>query len=271
MQETEKKKVSLPAKALRLPNSECASADHPASMSAREVIEIESSIDDSLPQGILKLRKCSQGHSVLTRDDDFQCEFCRDLLRSYREYASRRGGTLVSRVPDRVLIFKCHRKHHAEFSLFSKRLGSLWCPQCNPDKSRIRLMPTASQSSHIPSTSSDPRVEEVKRHQANLLHSAKILYKISTTKKVFPPSFVKIFADADRDLIDYPNIPRRQCILVRALLSCPSSWSIVAQGLEVELSLGPEKLYRMAAKLVHPDKCNHPRAGDAFKVLSSLL
>jgi hypothetical protein len=123
-------------------------------------------------------------------------------------------------------------------------------------------------------------VEENKRDQAKLLSSAKLLYKLTTHSSPSmsysaPPSLMHaIYESARRDSSKFPEVPESQCTLVRAILASkdrPSdSWHIIASALEVPESTSRDKLFRQAAKLVHPDKCRHPEAAEAFKTLNAL-
>ena len=247
-----------------------------------EIIDLDSGFEFSTTHGNLTMRKCSMGHSVLSRIEKFECQFCRDLLCTYRAYALRNGGTLVSRVPERNLRFRCHRKHHVEFIVSAKSLKS-WCPQCNPDKVREFLLPSVSiqkcSSSHLASDASS--LEEGKRRQANLLLSAKLLYKMNngkTTSCTLPVNIArKVRLETQKDLLDFPDVPEKQSVVIRSLLNTSklsndktTQWKLVAQSVNVDMTIGLEKLYRLAAKLVHPDKCKHPLADEAFKILSSL-
>ena len=129
----------------------------------------------------------------------------------------------------------------------------------------------------------EARLEEGKKHQATLLSSAKMLYKMTHSKSsnVFPsnqaPGWVarRIQIQVGLDLQEHPDVPEVQSKAVRALLACPDvdklqQWNVVAEGLGIPASEDREKLYRKAAKLVHPDKCKHPKSNDAFKILCSI-
>lgn len=128
------------------------------------------------------------------------------------------------------------------------------------------------------------RLEEGKRDQAKLLNSAKMLYQLtskssSSSRSSGKPSamlmeYVRFKGREDRR--KDPELTEGQCLVVRAILAGadkPSleGWGLIAEALEVPISLGNDKLYRRAAKEVHPDKCRHPEAGEAFKILSALL
>jgi hypothetical protein len=123
-------------------------------------------------------------------------------------------------------------------------------------------------------------VEENRRDQAKLLSSAKLLYKITTQSSPSmtfsaPPGLMHEIVEAGKlDHAASPHVSELQCILVRAILACkdrPSeSWQIVASALDLPTSTPRDKLFRRAAKLVHPDKCRLPEADEAFKTLNSL-
>jgi hypothetical protein len=135
----------------------------------------------------------------------------------------------------------------------------------------------------------DALLEKGKRDQAKLLSSAKLLYQISKSSKLPTPEsvtvstlFDKIEREARNEFIKNIHLNELQCILVRTLLVCasgagrPYAWQLLAKAMpdkeqKNDTPSGKEKLYRRCAKLVHPDKCAHPQAAEAFKILSSMF
>ena len=241
------------------------------------------------PPHQLLSRKCSYGHSFFTRSTSQNCPFCFDLLRQYRDFANRHGGTLVSRSLSGIMRFRCHRKGHPEFCIPVSSLNnprySRWCPECIPDsrsENRKRLKPNADFNNVKPVDRSYERVmfEEGKKEQARLLSSAKLLYNLAKSTHHKPPSalYKQAQKEAHYDSIRYPHVPVQQSLVVNAILlsqsedARPHAWNFLAQCLEVSPEdTSREKLYRMAAKLVHPDKCQHLRADEAFKTLTAIF
>jgi hypothetical protein len=234
-------------------------------------------------------RTCPYGHTFFPRSPGQNCPFCFDLLRQYRDFANRHGGTLVSQSVSTVLRFRCHRKGHPEFiipiSSLNNQRYSHWCPECNPDSrssQRKRLKPNPQFANVTPVDPSRSRgmLEEGKKEQARLLSSAKLLYNLTKSSKHAPPPSLSSKArdEAYQDSIRYPEVPPQQSLVVRAILlsqieeAKPHAWNFLAQCLEVSPEdTTREKLYRMAAKLVHPDKCQHPSADEAFKCLLEIF
>jgi hypothetical protein len=121
--------------------------------------------------------------------------------------------------------------------------------------------------------------EQGKKEQAKLLSSAKLLYNLAKPSLFSPPpSLLKQARDnAHNDSVRFPHVPAQQSLIIHAILASqsedtrPHAWNLLAECLEVSPEeTSREKLYRMAAKLVHPDKCQHPRADEAFKSLTAI-
>jgi len=238
---------------------------------------------------------CSYGHRYFPRAGSPGCPFCFDLLRQYRDYANRKGGTLVSRSPSEILVFKCHRKGHPEFPIQLSKIKSnqsAWCPECNPVNRRLNFPESHSSRSHGPSFNLrsreseqrrlDALIEEGKRDQAKLLSSAKILYKIASRSSPINPAtltiatlFDRIQKEARSEFIKYLSLTELQCVVIHTLLTCntsagkPYTWELLDKA--VPNTQGRDKLYKRCARLVHPDKCSHPKADEAFKILSSIF
>lgn len=255
-----------------------------------DVIDLRSLSDDetSKPSESSSSRRCSVGHSYFPKQIGALCPFCTNLLKRYRDFAAGKGGVLVSTDPDDILIFRCHRKDHPEFPLQASSVrssSSLWCPACNQNSRQIPRVLTDPRAARTVLRESEKRrmetvVEENRRDQAKLLSSAKLLYKITTQSSPSmtfsaPPGLMHDIVEAGKlDHAASPHVSELQCILVRAILACkdrPSeSWQIVASALDLPPSTPRDKLFRRAAKLVHPDKCRLPEADEAFKTLNSL-
>ena len=234
-------------------------------------------------------RTCSYGHTFFPRSAGQNCPFCFDLLRQYRDFANRHGGTLVSRSLSGSLRFRCHRKGHPEFmipiSTLNNQRYSHWCPECNPNsrssqRKRFKPNPEFANVKPVDPARTRAMLEEGKKEQARLLGSAKLLYNLTKSSKHTPPPALSNAArdQAYQDSIRYPSIPPQQSLIVRAILMCqseetkPHAWNFLAQCLEVSPEdTSREKLYRMAAKMVHPDKCQHPDADEAFKCLLAIF
>lgn len=234
------------------------------------------------------LRKCRSGHTFLPRSISSECPFCLSQLKKFREFANRKGGRLVSDMTSDVLLFRCHRYDHKEFPLTVQSIRgnpAVWCPQCHHN-SRREITSSSVQGDGGQSRASHKRrledlVEENKRDQARLLSSAKQLYKLATkssgsseTHVPFNISF-KIREEASRDLGANPDFSEEQCVLIRSILACENqpafSWALVATALNLPQSTEKDKLFRRAAKLIHPDKCKHAQSDSAFKILNALI
>jgi len=236
------------------------------------------------------VRKCRVGHTYFPKSESPDCPFCAGLLRKFREFASGKGGRLVSKSFQDVLEFKCHNAEHPEFSLSNKAIRSnpsLWCPTCSRSTNRAKFLPEEFSEARRNLRDHEKRrrddlIEENKRNQAKLLSSAKQLYKLtsqpsssSRSHHVSTPLLESIRELALRDMVTYPNLSEKQCLMVRAIISCEERpvdcWSVIAMALEFPASTEKEKLFRRAAQFVHPDKCKHPESGAAFKVLNSFI
>ena len=235
------------------------------------------------------VRKCRVGHSYFPKTGSTDCPFCSSLLRKFRDFASGKGGRLVSKAFQDVLEFKCHNAEHPEFTLTSRGIRSnpsLWCPACSRT-SRAKFLPEAFLEARRSLRDHEKRrredmIEENKRNQAKLLSSAKQLYKLtsqpSSSSQSYRVSSVlldTIRESALRDMGSHPDLSEKQCLLVRAIIACADQpadcWSVIAMGLELPQSTEREKLFRRAAQVVHPDKCKHPESGEAFKILNSFI
>ncbi len=128
-------------------------------------------------------------------------------------------------------------------------------------------------------------LEEGKRDQARLLSSAKLLYKLGTqTRSTSAPSSYLTAVDSilhavrqesRRDYIRFDKITEEQSLTVRALAACEGQPSGISRRvttivLKLPDDASNDRIYRAGARLVHPDKCRHPLADSAFKILSSL-
>ena len=235
----------------------------------------------------MSIKSCKLGHSYFPKGHFSSCPFCADLLRQFRGFASSKGGTLVSNVPGDVLVFRCHQKEHPEFPLQCSNIRAnpdTWCPLCNPRSRQAMFKPAnPREAQHINRIKErqrlNARIEEGKKDQAKLLSSAKLLYKLShgggsSSSSAIPLSMSTVRSRAAQDLSLHPDLSEAQCVVVRGLLASDARddcWNILACALELPESTSREKLYRKAARLVHPDKCSHPQSGEAFKILSALL
>ena len=249
----------------------------------------ESSLDDAGPEKFNKqVKKCQMGHTFVARDESSECSFCSDLMKRYRDFANGKGGRLVSTSPDEIIFFGCHRRDHSIFPLKASviRLSpGVWCPSCNPKARKFSFdnssaVKFSGQSRDGEKRRMEARVEENRRDQARLLSSAKRLYKLTTTcassQSSSPSSAVLDFIreQALADTTKYSEVSEVQCLLVRTILSCKERpeecWSLIASVLEQPGSCSREKLFRKAAREVHPDKCKHGECVEAFKALNAL-
>ncbi len=256
----------------------------------REVIDLvseEESSDGSSPFDNVK--KCPVGHTFFPKATCPECPFCRSSLRKYRDFASGKGGRLMNRIFDDVLTFRCHRPDHPEFSLSANAIRSnpsAWCPLCSRSSRPSQYVSTAFLDARRSIRDHEKRrveelLEENKRDQARLLTSAKQLYKLtsgSSSSKGTPGTHYVLASVRDivkHDIQEHPEIPEEQCILVRSILACKSKpsecWSVISSVLGLPKSTEKDKLFRKAAKLVHPDKCKHPESDEAFKTLNSFI
>ena len=249
----------------------------------------DSSVDDAVPEKRRKeIRKCQYGHTFISKDEGSSCSFCLDLMVKFRDFASGKGGTLVSNFPDELVFFTCHRRDHPIFPLKASSIRTspgLWCPLCNPKSRKHQISGGASDAR--PSVSlgeserrrMQARVEENRRDQARLLTSAKRLYKLTTSsssRSVQSASILEsVREQALADTSQYPEVSEVQSLLVRTILACREKpeecWSLIAMILEQPVgSVTQEKLFRKAAREVHPDKCKHGESAEAFKALNAL-
>lgn len=253
-----------------------------------ELVNLVSEGSDSDSGTRNPLRKCRSGHTFLARSLSSECPFCLSQLKKFREFAHRKGGRLLSEAISDSLLFHCHRRDHKDFPLTIQSIRgnpAVWCPQCHQN-SRRQIASSSSQGADSHSRTSHKRrledlVEENKRDQARLLSSAKQLYKLATKSSTssdirvpFNISF-KIREETSRDLKSNPNLSEEQCHLIRSILACEHqpvfSWALVATALNLPQSTEKDKLFRRAAKLIHPDKCKHPQSDSAFKILNALI
>lgn len=126
-------------------------------------------------------------------------------------------------------------------------------------------------------------LEEGKRDQARLLSSAKVLYKLGTQPSRSRPAACSVAdtilvasrQEARLDYIRHDKVTEEQSVVVRALIASetqPASISrrVVTSALSIPDDSSNDRIYRAGARLVHPDKCRHPMADSAFKILSAL-
>lgn len=256
-----------------------------------DVINVdEISVDDAPFKNFRsEVRQCRVGHTYIARDATAICSFCSEQLRKYREFARSKGGSLISSVPDEIVFFACHRRDHAIFPLKANSIRlspGVWCPSCNP-RSRKHDFPAETIDFHqsrgreSEKRRIEARVEENRRDQARLLSSARRLYKLtmSCSNRGSPgPSTAVLDSVREQALADttkYPEVSEVQCLLVRTILACKEKpeecWSLIASVLEQPDSASQDKLFRKAAREVHPDKCKHEESGEAFKALNALV
>ncbi len=235
------------------------------------------------------LQKCGAGHTFLPKKAGAPCPFCCNLLRKYQEFASSKGGSLISTFVSDFIVFRCHRTDHKEFSLTANSIRAnkgLWCPMCTRNHRSVSSLDVGAGRPTATERDREKRrfaqiVEENKRDQAKLLSSAKQLYKLTTGPRSSPVSDVpigvraRISEETSVDRKRHPDLPEEVCKLVRSVIACedkPSyGWSLIAAALDVPASTEKEKLFRRAAKVVHPDKCKHPQSDEAFKILNAFM
>jgi hypothetical protein len=202
------------------------------------------------------ITRCSVGHSYF--GSNLVCPFCEDFLSEFRRIAADRNADLQSTNQSKYLSFLC-RKHKEPFVLTVSevRLGDRWCPTC-----KTKLFRECSpRPRELPKRVVDPAKE-----QAELLNSAREKYNKLKDKKV---DMVKLYADARNTCP--PDFSLKHALIVTAAASeadGQSYWSQLGAVLDTPGST-IEQIYRATARRVHPDKCKHPKADDAFKRLAS--
>ena len=189
--------------------------------------------------------RCSVGHSYMTSESK-QCPFCEDFLSEFRDIASQRAASLLSTSQSRLLRFFCKR-HSETFAVHvgEARRGDHWCKKC-------KSIPTPRE---LPRRVLDPRKE-----QADLLASARRKMNSSQKKDIDLDELAR--KDKSRDISH-----KQLMVVIAAAFEGDTYWELLEKALGT-VDANIDQLYRMAARHVHPDKCNHPKAADAFKNLS---
>ena len=210
--------------------------------------------------------RCPVGHSYFGSTSSSTCPFCEDFLSEFRKLALDRNAELITLSQSKYLKFNC-KKHKEPFVLTPNeaRKGDRWCPACREQQRGFR--DRSPKPRDLPKRIVDPAKE-----QAHLLDSARLKYTKGFKREKVDIS--KLYIEARKYL--EIQMPIKQIVVVLAAgsgdLSGESYWSQLCEALDSDThaSLSSvEQIYRSAAKQVHPDKCRHPLADEAFKKLAA--
>ena len=191
-----------------------------------------------------------------------QCPFCDEFLSEFKRLAATRNAELLSTNQSKYIRFICS-KHRDTFTLTvtEARKGERWCNQCTDTK----YAQPSPKARDLPRRIVDPVFE-----QAHLLDSARALYNSKISKTHQRSSEVApIISAAKRDPYYAKNSSQTLALYAASSLVSESTyWDVIRATLDLKPQPS-DQLYRFVARQVHPDKCTHPLAAEAFKRLGT--
>jgi hypothetical protein len=217
----------------------------------------------AIPHSELRnITRCTSGHSFYSvdRSSKTQCPFCDEFLSEFSRLASSRHADLLSTNQAKSLKFSC-RLHKQTFTLTVQetRKGDRWCSLCKD------------LAQHSPRARDLPRrIVDAAYEQAHLLDSAKSLFNNRGPRAQPRQSDLNLIQSAaKRDPHYAANSSQTLCVhAASCTLTGEPYWRTLTAALDLKLQ-SHEQIYRYVARHVHPDKCSHPLAAEAFKRLSS--
>jgi len=199
-----------------------------------------------------------------------ECQKCSDLLRKCQNFARDNGGRCLNSKYEETISFVCGRGH--EWSVHHRRFDAEWCADCAREEKEALKRKCEEERQRR------ERIEE--EFQRKLFEEArrKAMENILTHGMPLDENILAFFQKIDLEVEKLAkeeatkfmsqedasrNVTFQQTLQVYKVLIMPED---VLQ--KYMMSLNSETLkseFRRMAKLLHPDKNKHPRAGNAFQ------
>jgi len=224
---------------------------------------------------------CKYNHNWEMSLDELRdrwCPKCEQTLKSFEEFARSNGGRLINKSYADLIFYECARRH--SWSCYHKNAKRRWCSQCLKDEKED--MKKRFDQERVQKQMEDEELqkrlfEEAKRKAMQDMNSSsykqpfqvsasasislleyykKMDYEIETLAKKYTSEFM-----STKDFCG--QCEYQQILQVYKILIMPEE--ILKNYM---LNLSNEALkgeFRRLAKLIHPDKNKHPKAGAAFQ------
>jgi len=225
-----------------------------------------------LPGGKLRL-KCKLRHQWDATVEELEhkwCPKCANLLKKCKAFAKQNNGTCLNEIFDDVIIFQCHKGH--QWNTKCKIYDSKWCSECIQDEKEFMKKKCEEERKRR------EKIEE--EYQQKLFEEArrKVTENFMCNEKPVEEDVLAYFQKIDREV---ENLAQKET--EKFLSQQESSQSVnFQQALQVyKVLIMPEEIlqkymmslnlellkseFRRMAKILHPDKNKHPKAGNAFQ------
>jgi len=192
---------------------------------------------------------------------DEWCKKCECLLTRATEYASEKGGRLLSEKATTEISFQCAKGH--DFTVPLRKFGTRWCNVCKVESRR--------KSKEQMKQKEEQYWQEQADHQQKLFEEAR--------KKLFPAASIQLneqqldtmaLASAQESIAQYPQVTLEQAFLMHKVRCCSNEFLHLRFFSPVLSRDDINKTYRTLARLLHPDKNSHPLANEAFLKMSQV-
>jgi len=225
-----------------------------------------------LPNGKLRL-KCKLRHQWEASVEELEhkwCSKCETLLKKCRSFARQNGGVCLNELFDDVIKFQCRKGH--QWDAKSKTYDSKWCSECIQEEKELRKKKCEEERKRR------EKIEE--EYQKKLFEEArrKVTENFMCNEKPVEEDVLAYFQKIDREVENLAQkeaeqflsrenscqkVNFQQVLQVYKVLIMPEE---ILQKYMTSLNLELLKSeFRRMAKILHPDKNNHPKAGNAFQ------
>lgn len=224
-----------------------------------------------LPHGKLRL-KCKLRHQWETSLEELEhkwCPKCENLLKKCRNFAKQNNGVCLNELFDEVINFQCHKGH--QWNIKCKSYDSKWCNECVQEEKELLRKKCEEERKKR------EKIEE--EYQKKLFEEArrKVTENFMCNEKPAEEDVLAYFQKIDREVEDLAqkeanqflsqnlcqNVNFQQVLQVYKVLFMPDE---ILQKYMTSLNLELLKSeFRRMAKILHPDKNKHPKAGNAFQ------
>lgn len=217
--------------------------------------------------------RCEFGHRLRNaygEQKPRECQKCADLLRKCKSFAIANGGVCINSKFEQSISFICGKGH--EWSVHHRRYDAEWCADC------VREEKEALKRKCEEERQRREKLEE--EYQRKLFDEArrKAMENISSHGMPLEENVLAYFQKIDLEVEKLAkeetnkfmsqegvsnNVTYQQALQVNKVLIMPDDvLEKYMLGLSVEVL---KSEFRRMAKLLHPDKNKHPRAGNAFQ------
>lgn len=210
---------------------------------------------------------------------DKWCAKCEHALKSVEEFARSNGGRLINKTYSELMFFECARKHN--WTSYHKNAKRKWCSQCMKDEKegmKKRCEQERAQKQMEDEELQKRLFEEARRKAMQDINSTSYkqqVYQMNSTAAVSLIEYYKKM-DYETETLAKKNTSEfmsskefcgqcdyQQILQVYKILIMPEE---ILKNYMLNLTHDALKgEFRRLAKLIHPDKNKHPKAGAAFQ------